>query len=149
MPTRNTPTTTTGATTATKKTAATKTTRVAAAATTTSSAIRTVAPMIPLAIALLGTAVLPGGGKTTTAPGAPTGPITSTQPQKCGGDISDFRACHDTYPTGCTISGSSYDPFLNELKNQIKWGTLAPAAMQPKEVISTLDQLNQLEAQLK
>ena len=150
MPTRNTPTTNAGTTTATKKTAAAKTARVApAAAAATTSAVRTVAPMIPLAIALLSSAVLPGGKATTTGPGAPTGPITSTQPQKCGGDISDFRACHDMYPTGCTISGSSYDPFLNELKNQIKWGTLAPAAMQPKEVISTLDQLNQLESAIQ
>src|SRR3974377_438502 len=111
------------------------------------SAVRTCGPAIPLAIALLGSAVLPGGK--TTGPGTPTGPITSTEAQKCGGDISDFRACHDTYPTGCTISGSSYDPYLNELKNQIKWGTLSAAAMQPKEIITTLDQLTQRESQVK
>src|SRR5271166_6128787 len=112
------------------------------------SAIRTIGPAIPLAIALLGSAVLPGG-KTTTATSTPNGPITSTEPQKCEGDISDFRACHDMYPTGCTVSGSAYDPMLNELKNQIKWGILTPAAMQPKAVISTLDQLNQLESAIQ
>jgi len=53
------------------------------------------------------------------------------------------------YPTGCTVSGSAYDPMLNELKNQIKWGILTPAAMQPKAVISTLDQLNQLESAIQ
>jgi hypothetical protein len=114
---------------------------------TRSSAVRALAPAIPLAVALLGSAVLPGGK--TTAPSAVTGPRTSTQSQKCEGDIPDFRACHDQYPTGCTISGSTYDPFLNELKNQIKWGTLSPAAMQPKEVISTLDQLNHLESAIQ
>jgi hypothetical protein len=114
---------------------------------TGTSLARTVGPAIPLAIALLGSAVLPGGK--TTAPSAPNGPITSTAPQKCAGDIADFRACHDTYPTGCTTSGSSYDPLLNELKNQIKWGTLSPAAMQPKVVISSLDQLNQLESAIQ
>lgn len=112
-----------------------------------SGAVRTIGPAIPLAIALLGSAVLPGGK--TTAPGTPAGPITSTQSQKCEGEIPDFRACHDTYPTGCTKNGSTYDPFLNELKNQIKWGTMAPAAMQPKEVITSLDQLSQLEKQLQ
>lgn len=125
-----------------------KTTTTTASPKSKSSAVRTIGPAIPLAIALLGSAVLPGG-KTTTGTGAPSGPFTSTAPQKCGGDISDFRACHDTYPTGCTISGSSYDPMLNELKNQIKWGTLTPAAMQPKEVITSLDQLNQLESAIQ
>jgi hypothetical protein len=112
------------------------------------SAVRTIGPAIPLAIALLGSAVLPGG-RLTTATSTSNGPITSTAPQKCGGDVSDFRACHDTYPTGCTISGSTYDPFLNELKNQIKWGTMSPAAVQPKVVISSLDQLNQLESAIQ
>jgi hypothetical protein len=124
------------------------TTTASPKSTSRASAVRTIGPAIPLAIALLGSAVLPGG-KTTTGPGALTGPITSTAPQKCGGDISDFRACHDMYPTGCTISGSSYDPMLNELKNQIKWGTLSPAAMQPKAVITSLDQLNQLESAIQ
>jgi len=132
--------------TTTSKSAAATTTRRTRSSTAV-SAVRTVGPAIPLAIALLGSAVLPGGK--TTGPGTPTGPITSTEAQKCGGDISDFRACHDMYPTGCTISGSSYDPYLNELKNQIKWGTLSAAAMQPKEIITSLDQLNQLESQLK
>jgi hypothetical protein len=112
----------------------------------TTSVVRTLGPAIPLAVALLGTAVLPGGK--TVGPGGPN-PLSSAEAQKCGGDISDFRACHDIYPTGCTISGSSYDPFLNELKNQIKWGSLSPEAMQPKAVITTPDQLNQLESQIQ
>ncbi len=108
------------------------------------SMMRTVGPAIPLAIALLGTAVLPGGKA-----GGPAGFLTNPAAVKCGGDISDFRACHDSYPTGCTISGSAYDPFLNELKNQITWGSLPPSAIQPKQTITSLDQLNQLESQLQ
>ncbi len=127
-----------------------KTTSTASTASTASgktSMMRTVGPAIPLAIALLGSAVLPGGK--TAGPGAPTGTLTSTAAVKCEGDIPDFRACHDSYPTGCSVSGSAYVPFLNELKNQIKWGSLPPSATQPKEVITTLDQLNQLESQLQ
>src|SRR3974377_481295 len=99
-------------TTTSKGTAVTTTRRTRSS--TAVSAVRTVGPAIPLAIALLGSAVLPGGK--TTAPGTPTGPISSTEAQKCGGDISDFRACHDMYPTGCTISGGWHDPYINALK---------------------------------
>jgi len=52
----------------------------------TSSAVRTIGPAIPLAIALLGSAVLPGGKTTTTASGATSSAKTVVvAPQTCGG----------------------------------------------------------------
>lgn len=149
MPTRNIPTTTAGAKTATKTTAGAKTTRVApvAAATTTSktNAVRTVAPMIPLAIALLHSAVLPSGnvGGTVSVGPPAAGPTATIAAVKCGEGIEDFRACHSAYPTGCTQSGSIYDPYLNLMKNQTTW-----AAMQPAEVFTSLQQIQDLEAKL-
>src|SRR6516225_4949099 len=102
------------------------------------SAVRTAAPLIPLAIALLHTAVIsPSGG----APGGPT--PTTVEAVKCGEGIEDFHACHATYRTGCTISGSAYDPYLNLMKNQTMWGS-----MDPKEVFTSLSQVQQLEAKL-
>lgn len=105
--------------------------------------IRTIGPMVPLAIALLSTAVLPSGKKVDlTTPAAASS-------QKCDAEVADFRDCHEKYPTGCTKTGSEYDPFLNELKNQIKWGAMNTAAIQAKQVISSLDELNQLEEQIQ
>src|ERR1035441_2376821 len=80
------------------------------------SAVRTVAPMIPLAIALLASAVLPSGK--VGGPVATVGPSATIEAVKCGESVEDFHACHSEYPTGCTISGSAYDPYLNLLKNQ-------------------------------
>src|SRR5271165_3837579 len=104
------------------------------------SAVRTVAPMIPLAIALLHTAVIspPGGG----APVGPPAP-TTVEAIKCGDGIEDFHACHASYPTGCTISGSAYDPYLNLMKNQVKWDS-----MEPQEVFTSPSQIKQLEDKL-
>jgi hypothetical protein len=104
------------------------------------SAVRTVAPMIPLAIALLHTAVIsPSGGRAPAGPPAPT----TVEAVKCGEGIEDFHACHASYPTGCTISGSAYDPYLNLMKNQTMWGS-----MEPQEVFTSLSQVQQLEAKL-
>jgi len=102
------------------------------------SATRTITPMIPLAIALLHSAVIspPGGG-------APVGPTTTVEAVKCGEGIEDFHACHASYPTGCTISGSPYDPYLNLMKNQTTWDS-----MEPQEVFTSLSQVQQLEARL-
>jgi hypothetical protein len=149
MPTRNTPTTTAGTPTAAKKTGGAKTARVAPVPATSSSsktnAVRTVAPMIPLAIALLHSAVPASGnvGGTLGVGPAAVGPTATIAAVKCGDGVEDFHACHAAYPTGCTISGSVYDPYLNLLKNQTTW-----AATQPEEVFTSLQQIQDLEAKL-
>jgi len=95
--------------------------------------------MIPLAIALLHSAVLPAGKGGATPPVGPSATIESVV---CGEGVEDFRSCHTTYPTGCSSNGH-YDPYLNLMKNQTTW----PSA-QPKEIFSTLEQYLQLESQL-
>src|SRR5271166_4449 len=101
---------------------------------TEASAVRTVAPMIPLAMALLHSAVIaPGNG---AGPTASVGPTTTIAAVKCGEGIEDFRACHTAYPTGCTQSGSIYDPYLNLMKNQTTW-----ASMQPEQVFTSLQEI--------
>ena len=105
------------------------------------SVVRTVAPMIPLAIALLSSAVLPSGK--VGGPVSTVGPTATIQAVKCGEGIEDFRACHSAYPTGCTITGSIYDPYLNLMKNQTTW-----ASTQPEEVFTSLPQIQQLEVNL-
>jgi hypothetical protein len=97
--------------------------------------------MIPLAIALLASAVLPSGK--VGGPVATVGPSATIEAVKCGESVEDFHACHSEYPTGCTISGSAYDPYLNLLKNQTTW-----AASQPQEIFTSLQQIQQLEANL-
>jgi hypothetical protein len=134
MPPRNTTRTTK------KVVAAPKTTKTGHTKPTT-SVVRTVGPLIPLAIALLSGAVLPSGKG--GVPTALSGPSAKIEAVKCGEGIEDFRACHSAYPTGCTITGSSYDPYLNVMKNQTTW-----ASMQPDEVFTSLDQIQQLETKL-
>jgi hypothetical protein len=106
---------------------------------TQGSATRTIAPMIPLAIALLHTAVVspPGGG----APEGPPVP-TTVEAVKCGEGVEDYRACHTAYPTGCSSNGN-YDPYLNLMKNQTTW-----ASMQPDQVFTSLPEILQLEAKI-
>jgi hypothetical protein len=85
-------------------------------------------------------------------PGAKPGTaenVSNSAAVKCDAEIADFRDCHEKYPTGCTKNGSAYDPFLNELKNQVTWGAMNTASIQPKEVITTIDRLNQLELQIQ
>src|SRR5271167_4133639 len=108
---------------------------------TEASAVRTVAPMVPLAIALLHSAVIAPGN--LAGPTAGVGPATTVAAVKCGEGIEDFRACHSAYPTGCTQSGSIYDPYLNLMKNQTTW-----ASMQPEQVFTSLQEIQQLEAKL-
>ena len=104
-------------------------------------ATRTIAPMVPLAIALLHSAVIspPKGGGKGAAPAKPA----AVEAVKCGEGIEDFHACHASYPTGCTISGSAYDPYLNLMKNQVSW-----SSMDPQQVFTSLSQVQQLEAKL-
>jgi hypothetical protein len=105
------------------------------------SLARTVGPAIPLAIALLGGALLPGGKPAiTTGPSTTPGAVVAV---KCEEGIEDFRACHSEYPTGCTISGSAYDPWLNLMKNQTQWSTLQPA-----KVITSLQEVLDLEGKI-
>jgi hypothetical protein len=103
------------------------------------SVVRTVGPMIPLAIALLHGALLPAG-KGGAAP--PIGPTTTVESVVCGEGVEDFRSCHTTYPTGCSSNGH-YDPYLNLMKNQTTW-----PSTEPVEIFTTLDQYLQLEAKL-
>ncbi|HXY49390.1 MAG TPA: hypothetical protein VEI01_08065 [Terriglobales bacterium] len=75
------------------------------------SAVRTVTPMIPLAIALLHTAVLPSASPPN---------LSEVVPVVCGESVEDYMACHTEYPTGCNSTGK-YDAYLNEFKNQVEW----------------------------
>src|SRR6516225_9652599 len=76
-------------------------------------AVHTVAPMIPLAIALLHTAVLPSTGGTTPN-------LSEVVPVACEEGVEDYLACHTEYPTGCSVNGK-YDAYLNEFKKQVEW----------------------------
>jgi len=103
------------------------------------SVVRTVGPMIPLAIALLHGALLPSGTGGATPP---IGPTTTVESVVCGEGVEDFRSCHTTYPTGCSSNGH-YDPYLNLMKNQTTWSSSEPA-----DFFTTLQQYLQLEAKL-
>ncbi len=106
-----------------------------------SSAARTVAPAIPLAIALLHNAVVAptkGGGGAATA-----GPSAKVEAVVCGESIEDFNACHSEYPTGCSSNGN-YDPYLNLMKNQTAW-----KSMEPVRFFTSLQEFDQLEGQLE
>jgi hypothetical protein len=104
------------------------------------SLMRTVGPAIPLAIALLGSAVLPGGK--TTGPTAHIGPSAKVEAVACGEGIEDWRSCHSEYPTGCSASGK-YDPYLNLMKNQTEWKSTTP-----KQVFTSLQDVLNLEANI-
>ena len=72
------------------------------------SLARTVGPAIPLAIALLGSALLPGGKPAiTTGPSATPGAVVAV---KCEEGIEDFRACHSEYPTGAPSAAAPMIP---------------------------------------
>jgi hypothetical protein len=103
-------------------------------------AVTSAATMIPLAIGLLSTAIMPpakGGGGPTVS-----GSATTVEAVACGEGIEDFRACHTAYPTGCSSSGN-YDPYLNLMKNQLSWATT-----QPEGFFTTLQEYQDLEAKL-
>lgn len=92
-------------------------------------------PAVPLALALVYSALIPGSAK-------PTGAVTKG-PVQCEEPIEDFRACHSEYPSGCSAKGTDYDFYLNLLKNQTKW-----ASSQVVTVRDSLDQYKQLESQV-
>jgi len=92
---------------------------------------------IPLAIALLHSAVVPSNGKgANTSDEAPT---VVVEPVVCGEGIEDYVACHSEYPTGCNVNGK-YDAYLNLFKNQVQW-----TSSQPQKWFTTLDDFIQLE----
>lgn len=146
MPPKKTTTTISRARTTATRTATSKETKAAAAPANTTAAksptsvVRTVGPMIPLAIALLGNAVLPSGKP--GGPAAPVGPSAKVEAVVCGEGVEDYRACHTAYPTGCSSNGH-YDPYLNLMKNQTTW-----ASMQPEQVFTSLQEVQQLEAKI-
>jgi hypothetical protein len=107
---------------------------------TGTSLVRTVGPMVPLAIALLGSAVLPGGK--VTGPTSHIGPSAKVEAVKCDEGVEDFRSCHSEYPTGCSSTGK-YDPYLNLMKNQTEW-----KSTKPTKVFTSLQEVLDLEAQI-
>lgn len=74
------------------------------------SKVRTVTPIIRLAIALLHSAVLPS----TTLPSTN---LSEVAPVVCGEGVEDYLSCRTEYPTGCNATGK-YDAYLNEFKNR-------------------------------
>jgi hypothetical protein len=73
-----------------------------------------VAPILPLALALIHSALIGSGSKTVTAPKEEE---LATTVVTCQEPIEGFEACHSQYPAGCSLGGA-YDPYLNLLKNQ-------------------------------
>lgn len=93
--------------------------------------------VIPLAIALLHSAIVPSDGK-----GGGTPDLSSTgavEAVACNEGIEDYLACHSEYPTGCNASGK-YDAYLNLFKNQVEW-----VDSRPQQWFTTLDEVLQLE----
>jgi len=93
---------------------------------------------VPLAIALMHSALVPGNGNATSGPPPDNGVVSVV----CADDIEDYQQCHSQYPTGCNSTGK-YDAYLNLYKNQ------APASVpQPNRWFTTLAQFAQLENDL-
>jgi hypothetical protein len=88
---------------------------------TGSTFVRHVAPFAPVALALAMN--FAPSNKTSTATQTPPVVINGVTiaAAQCEDNITDFQACHQDYPTGCSKAGG-YDPYLNYLKN------LTPAA---------------------
>ncbi len=77
---------------------------------------RNVAPLAPLALALLMNAA-PSSSSTAGSSSLATEDIPdSITAVQCEDNIADFRACHGHYPTGCS-KAAGYDAYLNYLKN--------------------------------
>jgi hypothetical protein len=102
-----------------------------------SKTVLRVGPAIPLALALLHSAVVPSGGTGGTTPSEPS--LTEVTPVACGDSIEDYTACHSEYPTGCSASGK-YDAYLNLFKNQTQW-----TDSQPQKWLTRLSDAVQLE----
>jgi hypothetical protein len=77
---------------------------------------RYVAPLAPVALAL-GMNFAPSNRTPTATENAPIviNGVT-VEAAQCEDNITDFQACHENYPTGCSQAGG-YDAYLNYLKN--------------------------------
>jgi hypothetical protein len=102
------------------------------------SRAKTVAPAIPLAIALLHGAVVSAPGSKGEEKSIGTGVV----PVVCVESIEDYQACHSAYPTGCNKNGK-YDAYLNVFKNQLSW---ADTGVQ--KWFTNLNQFQALESKL-
>ncbi len=102
--------------------------------------VATIGSAIPLAIALLHSAIVPSNGKEANTHS--TVSTSTVEPAVCADDIEDYLACHSEYPTGCNSTGK-YDAYLNLYKNQVQWATSQPARW-----FTTLAQFEQLENDL-
>jgi hypothetical protein len=90
----------------------------------------------PLVLAGLAQVGVMGHGGAGTAPS-----LTGTVAAKCETGITDYEACHDHYPTGCSAK-ANYDGYLNSLKNEL----IAPAT-DPQQAFD-VPALLQLEGKL-
>ena len=107
---------------------------------TGSRGVAGLASVVPLAIALLHSAIVPTDGKGVGV--RELAETTSVEPVVCGQDIEDYLACHSEYPTACNSTGN-YDAFLNLLKNQVDW-----TDSQVQKWFTALDDVLQLESRI-
>jgi hypothetical protein len=98
--------------------------------------VAAVGSAIPLAIALVHSALVPSNGMEVKPPG------DTVEAVVCADDIEDYVACHSEYPTGCNSNGR-YDAYLNLYKNQVEF-----SVSQPNRWFTTLSQFAQLENDL-
>lgn len=134
MPTRKTPPTTAHTTKTTTTTVTSKTTTAAAAPATTTasktrtSIVRTVGPAIPLAIAMLGTSVLPSAR--VGGPASPGAAAVSEvgKPSKIFTPACDlpFKGDRQKFDDICGIAGGSPDP-ADQAESMAKNNFCAPA----------------------
>jgi hypothetical protein len=100
--------------------------------------IGAIAGVVPLAIALVYNALVPGSP-------APSGAVMNAAVM-CEGDISDAEACHSQYPSGCSAGKPTkvpYDFTLNVMKNEVKW-----VSEQPSQWRTSLSEFQTLENSL-
>jgi hypothetical protein len=119
---------------------------------TTGSAVRTIAPLVPLGIALLHGGLAPSSRPSFTPFEAvhtdrahdDAAHAKSVTTHHCE-DIAAAQQCHKTYPEGCTdaTKANTYDPYLNYLKNLIP----PPEASQSElaGTLTSLDDFQQLD----
>jgi hypothetical protein len=114
--------------------------------------VATLAPAVPLAIALIHGALISGPG--SKPPANPNEEELVTTTVTCQEPIEGFEACHSQYPAGCSLGGA-YDPYLNLLKNQTVFQGAQPAkyfssendfAALEKEIPADLGKSNHVDA---
>ena len=100
---------------------------------------RRVAPLAPLALSLI---MQPGITGSTAA--KKNVPVTGDLQVAICDRVEGSDDCHTRFPTGCTSPGSTYDPFLNLLKNKTDF----PAAV-AVNFATSLDTFTQLDQQFQ